>query len=58
MFNLTVKVKRIQQAIVETENLLRNATKYSVDLQDKALIEEYRNHLVHLQGILLNEILA
>ena len=58
MFNLTVKAKRIQQAIVETENLLKNATKYSVDLQDKALIEEYRNYLVHLQGMLLNEILA
>ena len=58
MFNLTTKAKRIQQAIAETESVLNSAMKYSVDLQDTKLIAEYRDQLVRLHGMLLNEILA
>ena len=58
MFKLTEKAKRIKKAIKETESVLKQQTAYSVDLQNKALIDEYRNHLVRLQGMLLNEILA
>lgn len=58
MFKLTEKAKRIKKAIKETESVLKQQTAYSVDLQNKALIDEYRNHLVRLHGLLLNEILA
>jgi hypothetical protein len=58
MFTLTVKAKRIKQAIKETESVLQHQLNYSADLQNLALIKEYRNHLVHLQGMLLNEILG
>ena len=58
MFKLTEKAKRINQAIKETESVLKQQTAYSVDLQNKALIDEYRNHLVRLHVMLLNEILA
>jgi len=58
MFNLTAKAKRIKQAIKETENVLQQQVNYSADLQNVALIKEYRNHLVYLQGMLLNEILG
>jgi len=58
MFNLTAKAKRIKQAIKETESVLQQQMNYSADLQNVALIKEYRNHLVYLQGMLLNEILG
>jgi hypothetical protein len=58
MFKLTEKAKRVNQAIKETESVLKQQTAYSVDLQNKALIDEYRNHLIRLQGMLLNEILT
>ncbi len=58
MFNLTTKAKRINQAIAEIESVLNSAMKYSVDFQDTKLITEYREQLVRLQGMLLNEILA
>jgi hypothetical protein len=58
MFKLTEKAKRVKKAIKETESVLKQQTAYSIDLQNKALIDEYRNHLVRLQGMLLNEILA
>jgi len=58
MFTLTAKAKRIKQAIKETESVLQQQMNYSEDLQNVALIKEYRNHLVHLQGMLLNEILG
>jgi hypothetical protein len=58
MFTFTAKAKRIKQAIKETESVLQQQMNYSADLQNVALIKEYRNHLVHLQGMLLNEILG
>ena len=58
MFNLTAKAKRIKHAIKETESVLQQQMNYSADLQNVALIKEYRNHLVYLQGMLLNEILG
>lgn len=44
------QVRRVNQAIVETERLLNKELTYREDLQDAKMVAFYRSHLVMLRG--------
>lgn len=48
----TEKLRRINEAIIETEMLLEKELTYSEDLQDTKQVEFYHNHITKLQGML------
>jgi DNA topoisomerase VI subunit B len=51
---ITAEVKRrIEQAIRETETLLNNELKYSVEFQKQDSIERYTQHIARLKNMIL-----
>ena len=51
---ITAEVKRrIEQAIRETEVLLNNELKYSVEFQKQDSIERYTQHIARLKNMIL-----
>lgn len=44
------QIKKVEQAISETERMLSRALRYSEDLQDKNLVNFCKNHLIELKN--------
>lgn len=46
--------KRVQNEIKETQKLIDKELSYSIDLQNMETIENYKNHIKHLENMLEN----